>query len=157
MSNPQEPSLEGPIYFYPPEYYVFDNFSSFQIEYKGKTYPTSEHAFQSTQFIHSHPELAEVIRNAKSAHDAQEIARENKEKRDPSWEDKKLNVMKEILLCKVAQHPYVKKKLLQSGGREIIEDSWRDNYWGWGKEKNGENMLGKLWCEVREIVKAEEI
>lgn len=123
MNHPQEPSLEGPTYFYPPEYYVFDNFSSFQIEYRGKIYPTSEHAFQSVQFINNNPELAEDIRNTKSAHDAQKLAGENKDIRDSNWEEKKLEVMKQILHCKAKQHPYVMKKLLQSGDREIVEDS----------------------------------
>jgi len=152
MNNPQEPSIEGPIYFYPPEYYVFDNFSSFQVEYKGKIYPTSEHAFQSVQFINNNPELAEAIRNVKSAHEAQKLAGENKDKRDSNWEEIKLDVMKEILHCKVKQHPYVMKKLLQSGDREIVEDSWRDDYWGWGESRKGKNMLGKLWMEVRKEI-----
>ena len=150
MSHPQEPSVEGQIYFYPPEYYVFDNFSSFQVEYKGKKYPTSEHAYQSMKFINSDPELAEKIRNAKSAHEAFKMAEANKEKRQKDWDDIKLDVMKEILLCKLEQHEYVQKKLLQSGDREIVEDSWRDPYWGWGENRDGENHLGKLWMEIRE-------
>ncbi len=149
MSHPQEPSIEGQIYFYPPEYYVFDNFSSFQIEYKGKIYPTSEHAYQTAKFINTDSKLAEKIRNAKSAHLAFKIAEENSYKKQKNWDDIKLTVMKEILICKVNQHEYVKKKLLQSGDREIVEDSWRDNYWGWGENKQGENHLGKLWMEVR--------
>ncbi len=153
MSHPQKPSLEGAIYFYPPEYYVFDNFSSFQIEYKGKVYPTSEHAFQSVQFINESPKLAEAIRTAKSAHEAQKIAEENKDRKDSNWDKIKLDVMKEILHCKVEQHPYVKKKLLQSGDREIIEDSWRDDYWGWGEKEDGKNMLGKIWMIVRNEIR----
>ena len=58
--------------------------------------------------------------------------------------------MKEILKSKIEQHPYVLKKLIQSGNREIIEDSWRDSFWGWGKNKDGQNILGKLWMELRE-------
>jgi predicted NAD-dependent protein-ADP-ribosyltransferase YbiA (DUF1768 family) len=34
----------------------------------------------------------------------------------------------------------------------LIEDSWRDDFWGWGENKDGKNMLGKLWMEVREEV-----
>lgn len=149
MNNPQTPSLEGPIYFYPPEYYVFDNFSSFQIEYEGITYPTSEHVFQSLKFKSTHPELAEKIRNAKSAHEAQKLADENNSLIDLAWDKNKLEIMKNILYCKVEQHPYVKKKLIQSGNREIIEDSWRDAYWGWGEDRKGVNMLGQLWMEIR--------
>jgi len=49
----------------------------------------------------------------------------------------------------------MKNKLLQSGNRELIEDSWRDSYWGWGPNKDGENYLGKLWMEVGEEFKKE--
>ena len=55
------------------------------------------------------------------------------------------NIIKE----KTTQHPYVKKKLLETGDREIIEDSWRDDFWGWGPNKNGRNELGKLWMKLR--------
>jgi len=150
MSHPQSPSLEGQIYFYPPEYYVFCNFSAFEIEYKEKKYPTSEHAYQSPKFVKTNPKLAEKIRKAKSAHEAFKLAQENKSERDPNWDGRKLGIMKEILKCKVEQHPYVQKKLLQSGNREIVEDAWRDDYWGWGEKRDGKNMLGKLWMEVRE-------
>ena len=36
-----------------------------------------------------------------------------------------------------------------TGERELIEDSWRDGFWGWGENRDGKNMLGKLWMEVR--------
>jgi len=153
MSHPQEPSLEGKVFFYPPEYYVLDNFSSFQVEYKGKVYPTSEHAYQSLKFVNTNPELAERIRNAKSAHEAFKLAEANSDKVEKNWDDIKLKIMKEILICKVNQHEYVMKKLLQSGDREIVEDSWRDSYWGWGEDRKGENMLGKLWMEVRKEIR----
>ncbi len=156
MSHPQEPSLKGQIYFYPPEYYVFDNFSSFQVEYKGKIFPTSEHAYQSTKFVDTDPELAERIRNTKSAHEAFKLAQENEGKKPKNWEDIKLSIMKEILTCKVNQHEYVKKKLIQSGDREIVEDSWRDSYWGWGENRDGENHLGRLWMEVRDEIRNKE-
>jgi len=57
--------------------------------------------------------------------------------------------MKEILRNKINQHPYVLKKLLQVGTRTIIEDSWRDSTWGWGSNKDGENLLGTIWMELR--------
>lgn len=65
------------------------------------------------------------------------------------FEDENIGIMKEILHEKVKQHQYVLKKLLESGNRELVEDSWRDDFWGWGPNKDGQNMLGKLWMEVR--------
>ncbi len=145
-----QPGPDDKIFFYPKEFYVFDNFSSFQVEYKGHVFPTSEHAYQAMKFIKTNKDLFEKIKSAKSAHDAQKIAYENKEFADPEWDNIKKDVMKDILRHKVKQHPYVLKKLLQSGNREIIEDSWRDAVWGWGPNRDGQNLLGKIWMEVRE-------
>jgi ribA/ribD-fused uncharacterized protein len=139
------------VFFYEHEFYVLSNFSSFAIEWKGKLWPTSEHAYQAECF--DDEGLKEKIRNARSAHDAMKLAEANEKRYRNGWDDIKLDVMKEILRAKVAQHPYVRKKLLETGDRELIEDSWRDSYWGWGPGKNGENHLGKLWMEIRAELK----
>jgi len=45
-------------------------------------------------------------------------------------------------------------KLMQTGKREIIEDSPKDDFWGWGKKRKGRNELGKIWMKLRdEIIK----
>jgi ribA/ribD-fused uncharacterized protein len=144
------PLPDDPVFFYPKEFYVFDNFSSFQVEYDGQLWPTSEHAFQAAKFKGFEPDVVQQVLEARSAHDAQKIAHKYKGKRNPDWEDVAEGIMKDILRCKVEQHPYVLKKLLESGDREIIEDSWRDSEWGWGENRDGENKLGKLWVEIRE-------
>ncbi|OGM98666.1 MAG: hypothetical protein A2915_01755 [Candidatus Yanofskybacteria bacterium RIFCSPLOWO2_01_FULL_41_34] len=135
------------ILFYEREFYVFSNFSSFAIEWDGKLYMTSEHVYHSEKF--QDEEMKELIRKTRSAHDAFKLAHANEDKYRPDWNDVRIGIMKKILHVKVSQHPYVKKKLLQSGDRELIEDSWRDNFWGWGPDKDGANHLGKLWMEVR--------
>ena len=66
------------------------------------------------------------------------------------WDDIKLNIMKEALIAKFTQNQKLKTLLLNTNNASIIEDSPRDSYWGIGKDKNGENMLGKLLMEVRE-------
>ncbi len=142
---------EKQIFFYEHEFYVFSNYSSFMLEWKGELYPTSEHAYHSEKFEDA--EMKEQIRNTRSAHDSQKLANANKDKQIKNWDKIKLGVMKDVLRAKVEQHPYVKKKLLESGDKELIEDSWRDDFWGWGPNKDGENHLGKLWMEVREEFK----
>ncbi len=114
MSHPQEPSLKGPVFFYPAEYYVLCNFSAFEVEYRGKKYPTSEHAYQATKFFKTRPDLAKKIQSAKSAHEAFKMADKYKKHRDTNWDNVKVDIMKEILHCKVQQHEYVKRKLLQT-------------------------------------------
>ena len=117
------------------------------LEWKGKLYPTSEHAYHSEKF--EDEELKEQVRTTRSAHDSQKFANAHIAQRRKDWDEIKLGIMKEILRAKIAQHPYVKKKLIESGDKELIEDSWRDDFWGWGPNKDGGNHLGKLWMEVR--------
>lgn len=139
---------EKQIFFYEHEFYVFSNYSSFMLEWKGKLYPTSEHAYHSEKF--EDESMKEQLRNTRSAHDSQVFANKNTDKRRKDWDDVKLGIMKEILKAKVSQHPYVMKKLIESGNKELIEDSWRDAFWGWGPNRDGENHLGKLWMEIRD-------
>jgi len=139
--------VSNSVFFYEHEFYVFSNFSSFAIEWKERLWMTSEHAYHSEKF---HDEaLKEAIQQTRSAHDALKLSHEHRASYRPDWDLVKLRIMKEILRAKVEQHPYVKKKLLDSGTRPLIEDSWRDDFWGWGPNKNGSNHLGRLWMEVR--------
>ncbi len=142
------------ICFYEHEYYVFSNFSAFAIEWKGHLCMTSEHAYHTEKF--EDEKLKELIRATRSAHDSQKIAQQHKDQYRSDWNEVKVVIMKEILHAKVAQHPYVKKKLLESGERTLVEDSWRDDFWGWGTNKDGQNMLGKLWMEVRNEVREQK-
>ncbi len=151
--NVNQPGNNDPVFFYPKEFYVFDNFSSFQVDYDGYLWPTSEHAYQAAIFKNTSNEVVNKIKNARSAHDAQKIALENKSLQPENWNKVEGKIMKEILRHKINQHPYVLKKLLQSGNREIIEDSWRDSNWGWGHNKTGRNKLGRIWMELRKEYK----
>jgi ribA/ribD-fused uncharacterized protein len=123
----------------------------FQVEYERVVFPTSEHAFQAMKFKKENTDIFGKIKNASSAHDAQKISIENNNIVDSDWDE--ISTMKKILRNKINQHPYALKKLLQSGNREIIEDSWRDAKWGWGENKNGKNLLGNIWMELRDEFK----
>lgn len=139
------------VFFYENEFYCLSNFSSFSIEEDGILYITSEYLYHTKKF--NDPEIKMQIIQARSTHDAQKIANQNKDKMREDWHDIKVDVMRDILRLKIDQHPYVKKKLLDTGDREIIENSWRDTFWGWGENKDGQNMLGKLWMELRGEIK----
>jgi len=138
---------EQQVFFYEQEFYVLSNFSAFALEWKGEVWMTSEHAYHSEKF--DDPTLLEALRTTRSAHDAMKLAYANHSLYRPDWDEVKLDIMKDILRAKVAQHPYVRKKLLETGQRELVENSWRDDYWGWGPNRDGQNHLGKLWMEVR--------
>lgn len=141
--------MDEVIGFYPREYYCLDNFSSFKVKYKGILYSTVEEAYQSIGFETTAPEIAEMIRNSNSAHEAQKIAYANKDKRRSDWDSIKVSVMEELLRAKLEQNEYVKKKLLETKDYVIVEDSPKDNFWGWGENRDGNNALGKLWMKLR--------
>lgn len=144
------------VFFYEQEFYVLSNFSAFALEWEGRLFSTSEAAYHWEKFPGaSQWSLRYSILNARSAHAAFQIAQDFKDQRRPDWNDVKVRIMREILRAKVRQHPYVLQKLMQTGNRELIEDSWRDSEWGWGPNKDGKNLLGKLWMEIREELRAQ--
>jgi len=137
------------IGFYNREFYCLDNFSSFKILYKDVLYSSVEEAYQAQKFIETAPEIALMIRNSGSAHEAKIIAHNYPESVYEDWDQVKVQVMEELLMAKVSQHSYVKKKLLETGFHTIVEDSPTDHFWGIGLDRNGQNMLGKLWMKIR--------
>jgi ribA/ribD-fused uncharacterized protein len=150
------------VFFYEQDFYVLSNFSSFRLNWKGLSFDTSEAAYHWEKF--QHPDawcagvsIANMVMNAPSAHEAFKIAEAHKARRRPDWDAVKVSIMREILLAKASQHHYVLKKLLATGTRELVEDSWRDDFWGWGPNKDGANMLGKLWMEVREELRTQSL
>jgi ribA/ribD-fused uncharacterized protein len=145
------------IGFYPREFYVCDNFSAFQVEYCDVIWPTSEHLYQAAHFFATNPYLVEQILQARSPHEAQKIANANKQFDPENWDEIKVEVMYEICKLKLSQHKYIRSKLLQTGELEIVEDSPKDAYWGWGPNCDGRNELGKIWMRLRNELRAGEI
>lgn len=140
------------IFFYEQDHYYLSNFSAFCVHWRGQPFFTSEHAYHWARFDLSEGRgllLQDCVQRAASAHEAFKFAQENKAKQRDDWDLIKVPTMREILYAKVDQHEYVRRKLLQSAGRELIENSWRDGFWGWGPARDGKNMLGKLWMEIR--------
>lgn len=138
------------IGFYEREFYVFSNFSSFQVDWRGRRWPTSEHAYQAAHFFDTAPELVERIFKARSAHEAFKIAKANGDKAPANWEKIKVGIMQEICREKLLQNPYVQEKLLQTKDVPLVEDSSADACWGWGSDHKGRNELGKVWMRLRE-------
>ena len=146
--------MKDVIGFYPREFYPLDNFSSFKVEFEGYLYSSAEEAFQANLFIKDYPEIADEIKKSHSAHEAQKIRFKYEDKINISKEEI-LELMENILRKKIEQNPYVLKKLLETKDYMIVEDSPKDDYWGWGINRTGENNLGKIWMKLREEYKKE--
>lgn len=150
-------SLDTPtqVFFYEQDFYVLSNFSAFRLGWRDYNFMTAEHAYHWEKFPNRR-DAQYLILTAPSAHEAFKCAQEWKHERRPDWDAVKVPIMKNILRAKTSQHEYVRRKLLATGSRELIENSWRDDFWGWGPQRDGQNMLGKLWMEIRDELRTEE-
>lgn len=152
----REWEVPGMIGFYERQFYCFSNFSSFAVEWKGISWPTSEHAYQAAKFMDNYPGIAQEILDARSADEAKRVAHRNCDKIPEDWDSRKIKIMEEICSNKLMQHPYIMEKLLQSGESVIVEVSPKDDFWGWGPGKDGRNELGKIWMRLRDKLKRQE-
>jgi ribA/ribD-fused uncharacterized protein len=156
------PDTEHEVRFYGCDFYCLSNFAAFNLVHGGITFMTSEHAYHWEKFNRELEAdlterarrtltmIREAIMVAPSAHEALMIARRHEtEYRRNDWLDVRVNVMRAILFEKVQQHEYVMRKLMQTGYRKIVEDSWRDAFWGIGPNGDGQNVLGELWMQIR--------
>jgi hypothetical protein len=57
--------------------------------------------------------------------------------------------MEELLRAKLSQHEKTRRLLLETGDKQLIENSAVDYYWGIGADGTGRNTLGKLWMKLR--------
>lgn len=137
------------VYFYTPKFYSLDNFSAYTIEIWGEKFQTSEHAYQWKKYAETNPKIAQQILEAPSPHAVKEISDSNKDAVSPGFHETKLATMEEILKAKVQQHKKVLDSLIETGDREIIENSPLDDFWGIGPNNDGENALGKIWMRIR--------
>lgn len=158
LKGPLTLDNDDQVFFYEQDHYYLSNFSAFCLRWRGETFLTSEHAYHWARF--ELPEgggklLQFEVQHAFSAHEAFKFAQRNKDKQRLDWDSIKVGVMHEILRAKVDQHEYVRRKLLETGDRELIENSWRDDFWGWGENRDGKNALGKLWMEIRRELRAQ--
>lgn len=155
------------VCFYEQDFYVLSNFSSFSVRWCGMVFPTSEHAYHWEKFRnevdgesdddrHQRVALANSILLAPSAHEAFKLAERWTSMRRPDWGNVRVGITRALLRAKAEQHEYVRRKLLATGERELVENSWRDGFWGWGSNQGRENVLGRLWMEIRSELRGAE-
>jgi predicted NAD-dependent protein-ADP-ribosyltransferase YbiA (DUF1768 family) len=85
------------------------------------------------------------------------------EMRHKPCSDEDVAMMREVVRLKVAQHPQMREWLLATGHELIVEDCTRrrrGNGLFWGAARTGpttwegENMLGTIWMDLREGLRA---
>ncbi|EGN95173.1 hypothetical protein SERLA73DRAFT_14892, partial [Serpula lacrymans var. lacrymans S7.3] len=105
-------------------FYDFSNSSPHPVRYEGKTYPTSEHLFQSFKFLDDKPNIAEYIKTcSRYPRDICNEADRYHNQIRPDWLHVQINVMDIVLSFKFNQHEDLKRELLSTGDAELIQDS----------------------------------
>jgi len=146
--------IDPPIFFWTQKEYGFlSNFHVFPFEWEGKTWKTSEHAFQAMKTLD--PVAQEDIRRAATPALSKKLGRAVVLRSD--WEQVKYSIMREIVAAKFKNEP-LRSKLIATGNADIYEDSPYDKIWGTGKLGSvgeGQNLLGDVLMSVRGKLKAE--
>ena len=133
------------------KYFFLSNFYSAPVKYEGLLYLNNEAAFQSAkvkdserrkQFCNIDPSTAKRKgRNVPLRYD---------------WEKIKDKVMEDCVRDKFTRNEDLKKKLIDTGKKELIEgNTWNDQYWGVCRGR-GKNMLGKILMKVREELQEQD-
>lgn len=142
----------GPVLFWAKE----DPFSSFYyapINIDGRAYLTVEHFYQSQKFTGA-PDIREAVIRAPDAAEAKKISRAHQDRVRPGWDQIKEDVMWKAVTAKFTQHADLRRLLLETTGRELIENSPTDPYWGKTPGGEGLNRLGVLLMKLRDELKA---
>jgi hypothetical protein len=127
------------------EYHFLSNFYEHPIEYKGKIWPSVEHAYQAQKAID--PTNQERIRTAKTPAQAKKYGRVLRLKDD--WESTKDQIMIDLIRIKFID-PDLARKLLATGDAVLIEgNTWGDTYFG-VCDGVGLNKLGNILMVIRE-------
>jgi ribA/ribD-fused uncharacterized protein len=132
-------------------YGAFSNLYPRPIEFEGRVFPTSEHAYQAGKA--QKPAVREWILNAPTPALAA-MAAHGLYVWDvvPDWAKIKFDRMRAVLRAKFDQHPDLKELLLSTGKARLVETGTVNNAVNrlWGEvDGKGENMLGVMLMELR--------
>lgn len=138
------------IFWFSGPFDVFNNWSAHRIEIWDMRFPTVEHAFHYAKFYLNHPRIANEVLNSSSPWAAKRIADKHADKRRDDWFDVSIQIMTDLIRAKANQNEDVKKILLSTGNKIIIEHNPWNSFWGSGKDKKGQNHVGRILMKVRD-------
>ena len=146
------------FYIHSDPYGYLSNFSRHPVQIYGRTWMTSEHAFQGMKTLDR--DTQEFIRKQKSPGLAAYHGRNIPLRAD--WDNVipsnlritpevrvKDVIMYEVVLAKFQQNAGIRTELLETGDAILIEAAVCDPYWGEGCSRNGLNKLGQIEMLIR--------
>lgn len=125
---------------------VFDNFAITPFMMDGKEWLSSEQAYQAAKFKGT--DWAEEIRKTTNMNCVYLMGQSREHKMQVPFNRRE--VMKRCIRYKLMYNSDVSIKLISTEGP--IEFPGSDAYWGTNNGKGGENVLGKIYAELREEI-----
>lgn len=136
-----------------------------QFKEDGITYTTAEHYMmaEKARLFNDH-DILEDIMQAESPNQAKKLGRKIKDFNPEIWDQHKYKLVKQGNFLKFSQDESLKKFLLSTGDKILVEASPYDSIWGIGMLETdpgvnnpvlwkGENLLGFALMEVRDELK----
>jgi len=136
------------------EYGEFSNYSKYGFDLDGKRWKTVEHYYQAMKF--DDPDIQNSIRKCTNPKDASKIGRSRSNIIKENWIDIRTDYMYNALYEKFTQNTYLHKFLLDTLDEQIIEHSEKDMFWGQDENGKGENILGEMLMDIREVLRDED-
>lgn len=126
----------------------------FSIVVNGHVFLTSEALYQCCRFP-DHPHIQKQIMLQKSPMTAKDISRTYSYLSRADWDLMRVRIMRWCIYAKLICNWHTFGKLLDStGSKDIVEDSFKDDFWGtiWnGRQFTGTNALGRLLMQARDM------
>ena len=144
------------------DYGFLSNMHSCSVWFEGIVFPSAEHAYQAAKFTdwsdRQHiAKMASPVEAKRYPKFVRTHGLEINHPLDPDFDRYKIKQMKRILYDKFVNHKDMGVRLLATAPAELIEGGWwHDGFWGTctcGKCQPGQNNLGKLLMEIRDILK----
>lgn len=147
--------LTGPnvVFFYDRSapFYEFTNFYARDVVIDRQTWKTTEHYYQASKF--KDPRIRRAIQDSMTPREAFTLAKKYRDHVRKDWRSVSLACMEKAVIEKFAQHPDLRRKLLQTNNALLVEHTVNDNFYGDNGDGTGENHLGKILMKVRKKLK----
>jgi len=135
--------------------------SGYPLNIHGVRIPTSEALYQACRYPHL-PDVQKEIIGQHSPMTAKMKSKPHRKDSRSDWDEVRYKIMRWCLRVKLAQHyKEFGRLLLATRDRPIVEQSRKDDYWGAkvvdevGETLVGQNVLGRLLMELREVLKTD--
>ncbi|KAK1496702.1 oxidoreductase family protein [Colletotrichum cuscutae] len=130
------------------------------------TYRTAEHYMMHAKaLLFTDPTVALSILKADHPRKVKALGRKVRNFNEALWNENRERIVREGNILKFRSAPELRKKLLATGDRELVEASPMDRIWGIGfspdkapgsdRGRWGLNLLGKILMEVRTVLREE--